>query len=303
MSKYAICACSTVDIDKKYLDENNIGIVNFQFILDGKSNKDDFGSNISFKEFYDMMRKGATPTSSQPSPDAYLETWEKYLSDGLDIMHITLSSGISGAYNSALIAKDLANEKYPDRKIIVLDSLSASGGYGLLLRYAVDKKNEGMGIEELETYIIDIRQKLHHIFFMSDLTSLIRGGRISAFAGAVGGILNIFPVLMCNKEGKLEIIDKVRGEGKAIKAVIKYITENVSNGFDFSSDFLLSHSDCMNIAQNLIDEIKKVFPKSKMVEVSSIGTTIGSHTGPGTVALFFLGNNRKWWSAKQGNLA
>ena len=293
MSKYTLCACSTVDIDKKYLDDNNIGIVNFQFILDGKSNKDDFGSNISFKEFYDLMRKGAKPTSSQPSPDAYLETWEKYLSDGSDILHITLSSGISGAYNSALIAKDLASEKYPDRKIIVIDSLSASGGYGLVLRYAIEKKNEGLSIEDLEKYILDIRQKLHHVFYMSDLTSLIRGGRISAIAGAVGGILNIFPVLTCNREGKLEIIDKVRGEGKAIKSVINYITENVSNGFDFSNGFLLSHSDCMNLAQNLIDELSKVFPKSKMVEVSSIGTTIGSHTGPGTVALFFLGNNRK----------
>ena len=293
MSKYTLCACSTVDIDKKYLDDNNIGVVNFQFILDGKSNKDDFGSNISLKDFYDLMRKGAKPTSSQPSPDAYLETWEKYLSEGNDVLHITLSSGISGAYNSALIAKDLALEKYPERKVIVVDSLSASGGYGLLVKYALQKKNEGMNIEDLEKYVIDSRQKLHHVFYMSDLTSLIRGGRISAIAGAVGGILNIFPVLTCDKEGKLEIIDKVRGEGKAIKAVIKYITENVSNGFDFSDGFLLSHSDCMELAQNLINEVEKLFPKSKVVEVSSIGTTIGSHTGPGTVALFFLGNNRK----------
>ena len=137
MSKYTLCACSTVDIDKKYLDESGIGIVNFQFILDGKSNKDDFGSNISFKEFYDMMRKGAKPTSSQPSPDAYLETWEKYLSDGSDILHITLSSGISGAYNSALIAKDLASEKYPDRKIIVIDdNIAYTGGMNIGDEYA-----------------------------------------------------------------------------------------------------------------------------------------------------------------------
>ncbi len=293
MSKYVLCACSTVDIDPKFLKDNNIGIVNFQYIIDGKPYKDDFGQSIPFKDFYDMIRKGAKPTSSQPSPDAYLETWEKYLSDGYDILHVTLSSGISGAYNSALIASDLAREKYPDRKVKVVDSLCASGGYGLFVKNLLERKNEGVSLEELEKYALDTRQKIHHIFFMSDLSSLIRGGRISALAGAVGGILNIFPVLVCNKEGRLEIIDKVRGEGKAIKAVIKYITDNVSNGFDFDLDFSLSHSDCMGIAQNVIAELEKLFPKSKLVEVSSIGSTIGTHTGPGTVAVFFRGNNRK----------
>lgn len=293
MGKYVLSTCSTVDIDKKYMEDNNIIVVNFQFILDGKSYKDDFGESIPFAKFYELMRKGATPTSSQPSPDAYVEKWETALSEGNDILHISLSSGISGAFNSACIARDIMMEKYPDRKVIVLDSLSASGGYGCLLKLTNEKKQEGVSIEELEKYVIETRPKIRHVFYSSDLTSFVRGGRISQFAGAVGGILNIFPVMECVADGKLKVFEKVRGESKAIKTVINYVKENTIEGFDFNKRFFLTHSDCMDLAQNLINELSKMFPKLKAIEVSSIGTTIGCHTGPGTVALFFLGKDRK----------
>jgi DegV family protein with EDD domain len=211
----------------------------------------------------------------------------------LDIFHVTLSSGISGSINSAQIARDELVTKYPDRKIIVEDSLAASAGYGLLMDKLAELKKSGYSMVELQEWLVGHRLKMNHWFFSSDLTFYIKGGRVSKVSGFVGSVLNICPLLNVNFEGKLIPRYKIRSKKKAVEAIVKKMVELAEGRENYSGKCFISQSACFDDAKAVADLVEKNFPKlDGRVVINDIGTTIGSHTGPGTVALFFWGDER-----------
>ena len=290
---YVISCCSTVDLSVERLEERDIKWVPFHFHIDGKDYLDDYGKSMSLAEFYQRERDGATPTTSQVNAKEYLNLWKPILESGNDILHISLSSGISGTYNSANIAAEDAREFYPDRKIEVIDSLCASAGYGLFVEELADKRDSGMEFDALVKFGESLKGKVNHFFFTSDLTSLIRGGRVSPAAGTLANILNICPILKVNSEGKLVPVTKVRTKKKVYQELMKIMAEHADNGKDYSGRCYLSYSDCPDDAKAVVEKIEENFAALKgKVEVFRIGTTIGSHTGVATVALFFMGKER-----------
>ena len=212
MSEYKITCCSTADMPASYFEERDLPYVCFQYRMDGVEYPDDLGKTMPFAEFYDRISKGAEPTTAQVNAQQYMDFFEPILKEGKDILHFTLSGGISGSVNSANIAKTQMEEKYPERKIIVIDSLAASSGFGMLVDAALDKQEEGLSLEENAAWAEENKNKLHHWFFSTDLTSFIRGGRISKVSGLVGQALNICPLMNVNSEGKLIPRNKYRGK-------------------------------------------------------------------------------------------
>ena len=293
MSDYIISCCSTADLNEEHFKSRDIKYVCFHFQLDGKDYPDDLGKSISFKEFYDRMAKGAMTKTSQVSVGEYIEYFEPFLKEGKDIIHLTLSSGISGTLNSATIARDQLKDKYPDRKLYVIDSLAASAGYGLLMDKLAELRDMGMSIDQLYQWTIDNRLRCQHWFFVSDLKYLVRGGRVSKVAGAIGNALNICPLMNVDYLGRLIVRSKIRGKKNVIKATVDKMEELAENGLKYDGECFISNSDCYEDARAVADMIEERFPNLKgRVKIYSIGTTIGSHTGPGTVALFFWGNQR-----------
>lgn len=293
MGEYVLSCSSTADLRREQLEERNIHYVCFHFELAGKQYMDDLGKSISLAEFYEAMAQGANTKTSQINVEEYEQYFEGFLKEGKDILHLTLSSGISGTVNSALIARDTLQEKYPDRKIYVVDSLAASSGYGLLMDKLADLRDGGMDVDQLYHWAEDNKLKLQHWFFTSDLTYLIRGGRVSKAAGIVGSVLNICPLLNVDYLGRLINRAKIRTKRKVIQATVEKMKEHAQDGTDYSGKCYISQSACMEDARAVADLVEAAFPKLQgKVEVNDIGTTIGSHTGPGTVALFFWGDER-----------
>lgn len=294
MSDYIISCCSTADLSKEHFEERNIQYTCFKYYLDDVCYPDDLGQTIPFDKFYQMMVDGADTKTSQINADEYITYFTPFLEEGKDVLHLCLSSGISGAYNSAMIAKSDLEEKYPDRKIYVIDSLAASSGFGLLMDKIADLRDSGMPIDELNDWVEANKKKLQHWFFSTDLTFYVKGGRVSKTAGFVGGILNICPLLNVNNEGKLIPREKIRTKKKVIKAIVDKMIENADNGLEYADKCYISNSACIEDAAAVAALVEENFPKLKgKVLINSIGTTIGSHTGPGTVALFFWGKERE----------
>lgn len=293
MSNYVISCCSTADLSKEHFEKRDIKYTCFKYYLDDVCYQDDLGQTIAFDKFYQMMVDGADTKTSQINADEYITYFEPFLKEGKDLIHLCLSSGISGAYNSAMIAKSELEEKYPDRKIYVIDSLAASSGFGLLMDKVADLRDEGMSIDELNDWVEANKKKMHHWFFSSDLTFFVKGGRVSKTAGFVGGILNICPLLNVSNEGKLIPREKIRTKKKVIKAIVEKMEQFAEGGLDYADKCYISNSACLEDAAAVAALVEERFPKLKgRVLINSIGTTIGSHTGPGTVALFFWGQER-----------
>ena len=293
MSNYILSCCSTADLTNEHFSKRDISYICFHFEIDGTEFPDDLGKSIPFKEFYTMMANGSMTKTSQVSVGEYLEYFEKFLKEGKDVLHLTLSSGISGTLNSATIAKEQLKEKYPERKLYVVDSLAASAGYGLLMDKLADLRDEGMSIDSLYEWVIEHKLNCQHWFFVSDLKYLVRGGCVSKVAGTIGNVLNICPLMNVDYQGHLIVRSKIRGKNAVMKAQVQKMVELAENGTDYDGECYISNSDCYEDAKAVANMIEEKFPKLKgRVKIFSIGTTIGSHTGPGTVALFFWGNKR-----------
>lgn len=294
MSNYIISCCSTADLTKEHFSKRDINYICFHYELDGKQYKDDLGESMPFADFYRAMQQGADTKTSQVNAAEYEEYFEPFLQEGKDILHVTLSSGISGAFNSANIAKDILQERYPDRKIYIVDSLNASSGFGLLMDKLADLRDEGKSIDEVHEWVNENKLKLHAWFFSTDLTFYIKGGRVTKTAGFVGTVLNICPLLNIDGQGKLVPRQKIRTKRKVIEAIVKQMEANAQDGLDYNGKCYISHSACYEDARAVADLIEARFAKLEgSVEINDVGTTIGSHTGPGTVALFFWGNERE----------
>lgn len=293
MSEYVLTCCSTADMPREFFETRNIPFTCFHYTLDGKEYDDDLGLSISFKDFYARIAAGAEPTTSQVNSEQYAAMFEEFLKDGKDVIHVTLSSGISGSYNSACIARDLMAEKYPDRKIYIVDSLAASSGYGLLIDMAADVRDSGATIDELRDWIEKNKLNIHHWFFSTDLTSYYRGGRISKTSMVFGTMLNICPLLNVDNEGRLIPRSKYRGKARVSREIVQRMVEHAKDGTQYSGKCFMCNSDCYDDARKIADMIEKTFPNLKEpVKINSIGTVIGSHTGPGTIAVFFEGDTR-----------
>ena len=249
MSDYIISCCSTADLTEEHFNKRDIHYICFHYELDGAAYMDDLGKTINLDDFYKAMSEGADTKTSQINVDEYETYFEEFLKEGTDILHLTLSSGISGTINSANIAAETLKEKYPDRKIYVIDSLAASSGYGLLMDKVADLKDEGMGIDELKDWVIENRLKVNHWFFTTDLTFFIKGGRVSKVSGFVGNLLNICPLLNVNFEGKLIPREKIRTKKKVIAATVEKMINNAENGLDYDGKCYISMSACRKDAE------------------------------------------------------
>lgn len=293
MNDYIISCCSTADLTEEHFKSRNISYICFHYELDGKQYMDDLGKSMPFDQFYEAMANGADTKTSQINVAEFTDYFESFLKEGKDILHLTLSSGISGVVNSAMLARDNLLEEYPDRKIYILDSLAASSGYGLLMDKLADLRDEGKNIDEVYEWANDNRLKLNHWFFSTDLTFYIKGGRISKTAGFIGGMLNICPLLNVDFMGRLIPRYKIRTKRKVIHTIVDKMEECIEEGTAYNGKCYISQSACCEDARAVADLIETRFPQlDGKVLINSIGTTIGSHTGPGTVAVFFWGKDR-----------
>lgn len=293
MSSYILSCCSTADLSKEHFEARDIHYICFHYYLDGKQYPDDLGQSMPFDKFYKAMENGADTRTSQINVEEFVDYFTPFLEAGQDILHLTLSSGITGVYNSACLARELLLEKYPDRKIFIVDSLAASSGFGLFMDKLADLRDEGYTVEELAKWAEENRLRVHHWFFSTDLTFYVKGGRISKASGWFGTVLKICPLLNVSNEGKLIPRFKVRGKPAVIRRIADKMIEFADNGAEYAEKCFMSHSACYEDARAVADILEQHFPKLKgKILINNIGTTIGSHTGPGTVALFFWGKPR-----------
>lgn len=293
MASYIISCCSTSDLTKEHYEKRDIHYICFHFSIDGKEYEDDLGQSIPFHTFYQEMANGAITKTSQVSAGEFLTYFEPFLKEGKDIIHVSLSSGLSGVYNSATTAASMLKEKYPDRKIYIVDSLGASSGYGLIMDKLADLRDEGKSIEEVRTFVEDHKLNLHHWFFSTDLKYYVRGGRISKTSGFFGNLLHICPLLNMDEDGHLIPREKVRTVKRVEETIVHKMVENADDGINYSGKCYISEADCMNYANEVKALVEAQFKKlNGPVEIYSVGTTIGAHTGPGTLALFFWGKKR-----------
>lgn len=290
---YVLSCCSVVDLSPQYMSARNISFVPLHYFINGQEYSDDMGVTLSSADFYQAMRDGAEVSTSQVNVDEFTRYFETFLANGQDVIHLALSSGLSGSYNSARIAAELLTEKYPDRKLYVVDSLAASAGDGLLIDTLADHRDNGESIDDLYRWIEENKNKMHHWFTASDLTWFVKGGRVTKAAGWFGTVLKICPVLNVDFMGRLIPRFKIRGKQNALKELVNQMKEHATDGKNYSGKCFISHSACYEDARTVADEVEAYFPHlNGKVQIYNIGTTIGCHTGPGTVALFFWGTER-----------
>lgn len=294
MEPYILSCESTADLTREHLKSRNIHYICYPYELDGKSYRDDLGVTIPFEDFYAAMSRGAMTKTAQINAYEFEAYFEPFLKEGKDILHLCLSSGITGVINSAQIARASLMEKYPERKIFLVDSLAASSGSGLLMDQLADLRDRGMSLEELYQWTEHNKLQVHHWFFSTDLQYYVRGGRISKTAGMVGTMLGICPLLNVSNDGHLILREKIRSQKKVIAAIVGKMEQYAEHGTAYDGKCYISHSGCLELAKEVADLVTVKFPNlAEPVQIYSIGTTIGSHTGPGTVALFFWGSPRE----------
>ena len=293
MSSYVLSCCSIVDLTPEHLAERNISFVPLHYFLNGQEFSDDMGTTLSSADFYQAMRDGAEVSTSQVNVDEFIQYFESFLANGQDVLHLALSSGLSGSYNSARIAAEMLSDKYPDRKLYVIDSLAASAGAGLLIDAMADRRDNGDSIDDLYHWAEGNKKNMHHWFTASDLTWFVKGGRVTKAAGWFGTVLKICPVLNVDYAGRLIPRFKIRGKQNALKELVNQMKEHAADGKNYSGKCFISNSSCCEDARAVADEIEAYFPHlNGKVQIYNIGTTIGCHCGPGTTALFFWGDER-----------
>ncbi len=293
MNDYVLTACSTADMSREYFEKLNVPYVCFHYELGGKNYTDDLWTSMDPHTFYQRMLNGEESRTSQVNMTEYLDFWRPFLEAGKDIIHLTLSSGLSGTVNAARSAAEELRKDYPEREIYVVDSLAASSGFGLLVDKLAELRDRGYSLKELHHFAEENKLHVHHWFFSTDLTFYIRGGRVSKTAGFFGKMLNICPLLNVDYQGRLIPRDKIRTKKRVIREIVSRMDEHLQGGANYAEKCFISHSDCLEDAQAVARLITEHYPQLKnRIQIFPIGSTIGAHTGPGTVALFFWGDLR-----------
>lgn len=290
MNDYVIVTDSCADLSPKLIKEMQIEVIPLCFSITDKTyhNYPDH-REMDITEFYNSMRAGNMSTTAQLNPSDITDALTPILESGRDVLYIVFSSGLSGTYQSACLAAEELCESFPDRKIIVVDSLAASMGQGLLVWHAVQKKKDGMSIEEVAKWVEENRDNLCHWFTVDDLHHLKRGGRVSAAAAIIGSALGIKPVLHVDNEGHLIPVKKVRGRRQSLDALVEMMEQSAI--FPKEQTVFISHGDSLDDAKYVEKQVKEKL-KVKNVKINYIGPVIGSHSGPGTIALFFIGSEK-----------
>lgn len=291
MEQFKIVTDSTADLPREYLEKYHLGCMSISYIVDGETYAN--GKEMDWKDFYSIMREGKMPTTSQINPVEAKGYFENCIIENKNILYLAFSSGLSGSCNNVRLASQEVMEEHPDCKIIVIDSLCASMGEGLLVHKAVKLREEGKSMEETADWIQTHVQNLVHVFTVDDLYHLHRGGRVSKAAAVVGTLASIKPKLHVDKEGHLIVIGKVRGRRKSLNALVDYMEEKMGAYRDSNRDdmIFISHGDALEDAEYVRDQIRERFGFEHFM-INNIGPTIGTHAGPGTIALFFMGESR-----------
>ena len=293
MHDYILSCCSPVDLSQEKLDSLDVRLIYSDYTMDGTPYKDDLGKTMSYKEFYDRIRAGEVGATTLINTADYLEYFTPMLTEGHDILHVTLSSGLSGTFQAALAAADILKERFPDRKLKIVDSRGASSGFGFLMQALADLRDEGKTIDELYDWALNNRLRIQHLFCSTTLTYYMRGGRISPAAGRIGNLLGICPVMRMDHPGHLAVYSRVRTKKRALRALVDQMAELADDGERYSGRVFISHSDCPEDAESVKAQIQERFPHIKgEIETYNIGAIIGCHAGPGTVAVFFFGRER-----------
>ncbi len=289
MSDYIIAASSTTDLTLEYATENNLTLLPFTFMIDGKVYADDFGNSMPIKDFYSTIREGATASTSLVNAGVYEKFFTEMLEKKLDVVYLELSSALSGSVDNAISVAEKLNAKY-ENKIYIVDSLSASRGYGLLLHYALKLQKAGSSAEEVHDWVEKNKLNFIHWFTVDDLNHLKRGGRVSATSAFVGTMLKIKPVLNVDNQGRLIPRFKIRGRKKSLQTLVEQMQKDIRN--PDGQPVFIGHADCLEDAQYVESLIKTTFPGITDVQIAQIGPVIGAHSGPGTIALFYVGAER-----------
>ena len=293
MNEYVLTASSTADLTKAYFEKLRVPYICFHYELGGETHPDDLWTSMDPHTFYQRMLAGEDSRTSQINMTEYIDFWRAFLKEGKDVIHLVLSSGISGTINSARAAAEELRKEFPEREIFVVDSLAASSGFGLLVDKLATLRDQGYSLKDLYHFAEENKLYVHHWFFSTDLTFYIRGGRVSKTAGFFGKMLNICPLLNVDYQGRLIPRDKIRTKKKVIRETVRRMEEHAQGGLNYTGKVFISHSDCLEDAQAVASLIKQRFPKMDGEPVIfPLGSTIGAHTGPGTVALFFWGDLR-----------
>lgn len=287
MNDYIVTVNSTVDVPKEWLKERNVPFVPLKYTIDGETYQDMMG--LSSKDFFDKLREGKMSVTSQVNPEEAKEAMEPFLKEGKDILHLAFSSGLSGTCGSMQIAAAELKEKYPDREIIVVDTLCACMGEALLLYYVLKRKSEGMTVKEAADWAEEHKLNICHNVTIDDLYHLQRGGRVSKTAAVFGSMVQIKPMIHMDNEGKLQVIGKERGRKKSLQKIVERATEQYKG---WENDLIMiTHGDCIEDAEYVAELVRKKMGIGNIL-INNIGTVIGSHTGPGVVAVFCMGSER-----------
>ena len=289
MSSFIIATDTTADLPKDYIEKNDLGLFSLSYTIVGETYS--ASRELPEKDFYSLMREGNIPKTSQVNPDEAKEVLLKLLEKGNEILYIAFSSALSGTYNSGRLAAEEIMEDDKNAKIVVIDSKCASLGEGLLVHKAVEMRNSGKSFEETCEWVKEHAQNMIHLFTVDDLNHLFRGGRVSRSAAFIGTVLNIKPVLHVDDEGRLIPLCKERGRKKSLLKLVDMMGEQLGS-YDKKNDIIfISHGDCEEDAKFVRDEVEKRYGIKDCL-INYIGPTIGAHAGPGTVALFFMGDVR-----------
>lgn len=290
MSEYVIISDSTTDLPLDIVEKYNLEILPLKVTIDNKTYANfPNQSEITNADFYKFIRDGKTSITTQVNVGEFEELFEKHLKNGTDILYLGFSSNLSGTYQASTIARNALQIKYPDRKIICVDSLCASLGEGLLLYYAAQKKAGGANIYEVASFLEDTKLSLCHYFTVDDLFYLKRGGRVSGATAAIGTVLGIKPLMHVDNEGSLVAYGKIRGRKQSLTALVKKIEDNIVD--PKTQSIFISHGDCLEEAEYVAKQIKQAV-KPKEIIINHVGPVVGAHSGPGTMAVFFIAKDR-----------
>ncbi len=290
---YQLSCESTVDLPYTYVSEKNISVLFYTYSVDGVVYEDDMGRDESARAmFYQFIKDGKKPTTSQINTYRYLEYFRTLLEKG-DVLHVAFGSGMTPSVNNAMEAAKVLREEFPDRRLVIVDSLCSSSGYGLLVDIAADLRDRGEDLDSVEQWLLKIRGKVHHNFFVTDLTMLRRGGRVSGPTAAIATVLGICPTLRLDATGHIIAHGKVRGKKNAITSTVQAMLENLNGNTNYGCKCYISHANALEDAMATKSAIEAVFPNLVgKVKIFDIGSIIASHCGPGTVALFYIADER-----------
>ncbi|WP_102400450.1 DegV family protein [Haloimpatiens massiliensis] len=290
MRDFVIVTDSCCDLPEEYIKNNNIPYVPLTYRFKGREYLDDFGASLNYKEFYQGMKSGEIPQTSQANPDAFYKVFEEILREGKDIIYVGVSSGLSGTHNSSNIAKEMLEDEYKDAKIAIIDVLTASLGQGLMVIKAMEMRKKGDSFEQIVNYLEENKMNLNTYITVNDLNHLKRGGRISSAAALFGTVLHIKPVLTLNNEGRVIPVIKVKGRKNAIGKLAEFVHNKLENSEE--QIITICHGDAQSEAERLKELILKEF-KVKEVIINHIGPVVGTFGGPGALAVFFIGKHRQ----------